>query len=433
MQTMQTFYFSLCSSDSKPQADKIITACESYLEAECILAEQGKNLTPEIIRENLANCDALIVVFGKEDISLPSSTSTVREQLLPDRIRWEIISAIHLDLLIVPLFLDQAKIPEKQQGALKHLLKYKSYRLRNASWNEDLHKFLHDIECEMAFNNEVARKLALSNRPDYRPAIKSDEQTSRSAQLQLGHSSKAFEVNRIIDTERFNLEEARRKGNRISEKNALSALALAFTRLQQTRRAIQFFQEQLEIVRELGETEEECDVLANLGDALAVLGNIEHAKSFYQEQLMLAESRGFRRFVGSALNGLGFVHVKQNNIHRAIECYLQALAIYRELENHDKELELLVGIGLNYQKQGGYRQAIDYLEQALKSSRYLENRREETCILLDLVEASYYIGKTDRAHSCLLMAEELLNGLEDPWVPSQRKRLQILRDKTNYQ
>ena len=148
---------------------------------------------------------------------------------------------------------------------------------------------------------------------------------------------------------------------------------------------------------------------------------------------MLAESRGFRRFVGSALNGLGFVHVKQNNIHRAIECYLQALAIYRELENHDKELELLVGIGLNYQKLGDYRQTVDCLEQALKSSKYLENRREETCILLDLVEANYYIGNTDQAHSRLLMVEQLLNGLEEPWVPSQRKRLQILRDKQNFQ
>ena len=295
--------------------------------------------------------------------------------------------------------------------------------------NNDLIEYV----CDYCGKKEVARKLALSNRPDYRPATKSYEQASRSAQLQLGHSSKAFELNRIIDTERFNLEEARREGNRISEKNALSALALAFTRLKQTRRAIQFFQEQLEIVRKLGEPEEECDVLANLGDALAVLGNIEDAKSFYQEQLMLAESRGFRRFVGSALNGLGFVHVKQNNIHRAIECYLQALAIYRELENHDKELELLVGIGLNYQKLGDYRQTVDCLEQALKSSKYLENRREETCILLDLVEANYYIGNTDQAHSRLLMVEQLLNGLEEPWVPSQRKRLQILRDKQNFQ
>ncbi len=429
---MQTFYFSLCSADSKPQADKIIAACESYFEGECILAEQGENLTPEIISENLTECDALIVVIGKESILLPSSASPVREQWLPERIRWEIISAINLDLLIIPLFLNQAMAPGKKQGALKQLLKYKSYRLRDASWDEDLHQFLDDIECEMEFKKEVARKLALSNRPDYRPPAESDGQAPRSAPLSLGHS-KAYELNQIIDTERFNLEEARREGNRVSEKNALSALALAFTRLQQTRRAIQFFQEQLEIVRELGEAEEECDVLANLGDALAILGNIELAKSYYQEQLMLAESRNFRRFVASALNGLGFVHVKQNKIQQAIKCYLQALEIYRELENNDKELELLVGIGLNYQKLGDYQQTVDCLEQALETSKYLENRREETSILIDLVEANYHIGKPDRAHSFLLKAEQLLNDLEEPWVQSQRKRLQAFRDKQNSQ
>ncbi len=429
---MQTFYFSLCSADLVLQADKIIAACESYLEGQCILAEQGENLTPEIIRENLKNCDALIIVIGKGSIPLSSSSSSVWEKLLPDRIRWEIISAINLDLLIVPLFLEEMVLPAKPQGALKHLSKCKSYRLKEVSWHEDLHQFLDDVECEMEFKKEVARKLALSNRPDFRPAIESDGKAPRSTELQFGHS-KAFELNRIIDTERFNLEEARREGNRVSEKNALSALALAFTRLQQTRSAIQFFQEQLEIVRELGDAEEECDVLANLGDALAILGNIEQAKSYYQKQLVLAESRNFRRFVGSALNGLGFIHVKQNKINQAIECYLQALEIYRELENHDKELELLVGIGLNYQKLGDYQQTVDCLEQALNASKYLENRREETRILVDLVEANCYIGNTDRAHSFLHMAERLLNGLEEPWAQSQRKRLQVLRDTQNFQ
>jgi tetratricopeptide (TPR) repeat protein len=310
---------------------------------------------------------------------------------------------------------------------MKRLLECKLYRLKNISWHEDLHQFLDDIECDLEFKKEVDKKLSLSNRPDYRPAIESDGQAPQSTPFRLGHS-KAFGLSRAIDTERFNLEESRREGDRVSEKNALSALALAFTQLQQTRKAIQFFQEQLEIVRELKDTEEECDVLANLGDALAISGNIDQAKSYYEEQLQIAESKEFRRFIASAQNGLGFVHVKQNKIGLAIECYLLALGIYRELDNQDKELELLVGIGLNYRKLEDHQRAIFHLEQALNVSKYVENRREESCILVDLTEANYQLGNFDRAHSLLIQAEEYLNKFEEAYLPSERKRLRVLRD-----
>ena len=140
------------------------------------------------------------------------------------------------------------------------------------------------------------------------------------------------------------MEEARRMGDRPGEKNALSALALAFTQLGQTQRAIQYFQEQLAIVRETEDIEEECGLLASLGDAFAISGDIEAAKKYYHEQLLLADSRGYRVSIGSAYNGLGYVYVKQDKIARAIEFYLKALTIYREYENHEKELELLVGI-----------------------------------------------------------------------------------------
>ena len=187
--------------------------------------------------------------------------------------------------------------------------------------------------------------------------------------------SGALELRRVIESERFNLEETRRLRDRAGEKNALSALALAFTELGQTQRTIQYFQEELVIVREAEDVEEECGLLASLGDAFAISGNIEVAKKHYEEQLLRADAKGFRAFVGSAYNGLGYVFVKQDKIESAIECYLKALVIYREFENHDKELELLVGIGLNYQKTGALEQAVECYEQALQAAKYIESKK----------------------------------------------------------
>jgi tetratricopeptide (TPR) repeat protein len=105
----------------------------------------------------------------------------------------------------------------------------------------------------------------------------------------------------------------------------LSLLALAYSRLGQTRKAIQYFQEQLNISQEFGNFEEVCGLLANLGDAYAVSGNIDRAKNYYEEQRVLAKSTGLHAYVGTSYNGIGFVFVKQGKIEKAIVCYFMVL------------------------------------------------------------------------------------------------------------
>ena len=59
------------------------------------------------------------------------------------------------------------------------------------------------------------------------------------------------QLRKMIEAETIFLQKARGIGDRDAEKNALSALGLAYSRLGQTRKAIQFFQEQLKISKEL--------------------------------------------------------------------------------------------------------------------------------------------------------------------------------------
>ena len=426
---MPTFYFSWVSRKSEPVVERIAAACATFLEGKCVLGSERDGFVPEKIKNSLAHCDALFVVIGEESSTAEKSDGPIGDRLLHERIRFEIVSAMNMNLLIVPLLIDDAVLPEKKSapGALKRLLECKSYRLRHAFWSEDLHQLLEDIDEELEFKKQVEQKLSQSILENYRDLTDSEGKPLRPLGLGLEYSG-ALELRRVIESERFNLEEARRNGDRTGEKNALSVLGLAFTQLGQTQRAIHYFREQLEIVREIDDVEEECGLLANLGDASAILGDIDTAKSYYQEQLLRADSKGHRIFIGSAYNGLGYVYVKQDQISKAIECYLKALEIYREFNDHDKELEMLVGIGLNYQKLGELEQTAEFFEAALDAARYLENRKEEAHILADLGDAYTRLENPQRVSLYLSRAEEILAGREEPWAVSLKNRLVAVRD-----
>jgi len=429
---MPTIYLSCLSSESEAVAERLTSACESFLEGQCMLRRECDGFSQETVKKDLADCDALFVVFGEDSFSGERSEAFIADTPLNRRLRYEIVTAMNFDLLVVSLLMEDVTLPEKMNapGAWKRLLECKAYRLRNASWPEDVHEFLEDVEEELVFKKEVEKKLSHSIYHNYQDLTDAEGRPLQPLDLGLEFSG-ALELRRVIESERFNLEESRRTKDRAREKNALSALALAFTQLGQTQLAIQYFQEQLTIVRETEDVEEECGLLASLGDAFAVSGDIETAKSYYQEQLLQADSKGLRVSIGSAYNGLGYVYVKQDKITRAIECYLKALTIYREFENHEKELELLVGIGLNYQKMGVLDQAVEYLSQAVQIAKYLENRREEAYILADLAEVCRRLENMKSAHIHLNRAEELLSFQEEPWAISFKGRLTALRESLN--
>jgi len=121
---MLTLYFSLWSEDSEPLVQKIAAECESFLEAECVWGRDDEPFAPGKIRDRLSRCDVLIVVVSNAAASSTASSLPHNESLLKERIRAEIISAINFDLAIIPLLIDDARLPDKENlpGALKRLL-----------------------------------------------------------------------------------------------------------------------------------------------------------------------------------------------------------------------------------------------------------------------------------------------------------------------
>jgi len=419
-------YFSSSSPIAENFSRKIAHHSESFLEAECKVSNYNQILSKERIRMQIEDCDVLIVVVcvdpSPEDISAYNLIDN-------EQIRFEIISAMNQDILIVPVLIDDAKLPEKNNvpGGLKKLLDCRSHHLRSVFWSEDIEILLEHLEEELSFIKEVKGKLKESVEVNYQRLSEIDGRNTKQNQVDL-ESSDFLQLRKMIEAEIIFLQKARGIADRQAEKNALSALALAYSRLGQTRKAIKYFQEQLNISQELGNFEEVCGLLANLGDAHAVSGNIDRAKHYYEEQRMLAESKGLHSYLGSSYNGIGFVFVKQGKIKQAIDCYYKALESYRALENDDKQLELLVGIGLNYRKLEQWEKALEYFDQAFKVSKYNENRKEGTQIRVDLAEVFIKLDKHDLAILQIEEAEKDLKYFNTAWSQSLMRRIESLKN-----
>ena len=162
---MSLIYFSSNSSLAETFSMRIADQCESYLEAECIVPNLSNKFSQQKTRDNIEACDVLIVVINNY------STSDILEYNLIDneRIRFEIISAMNLDIIIIPVLIDDAKLPEKGNvpGALKKLIDCRSYCLRSVSWVEDMELLLEHLEEELGFLNEVKQKLSESVKVNY--------------------------------------------------------------------------------------------------------------------------------------------------------------------------------------------------------------------------------------------------------------------------
>jgi tetratricopeptide (TPR) repeat protein len=423
---MPILYFSLNDPGSITVIQNIMQECRQSLEAKCLGPEDPEGFSRQTLVENLSLCDALIIVISRTGSPAEITALPVDDFKLDKRLRFEIVSAMNMDLMIVPLLLDGAVLPKRRnlQGALKHLCDCKSYTLRSAFLQEDLEEALDDIEEELNFKKEVEEKMSLSVEESFQRLAGYDAKPGKPSSLE---SFCALDLRRLVESETIFLKKARGIGDKQAEKNALSALGMAYTRLGQTKKAIDFFLQELDIAKESGDSKEQCSLLANLGDAYAIFGKLDQARKHFEKQKALATAKGHSAFIGSSYNGLGFVYVKQNNIEKAIDCYLKALASYRQQKDHDKELELLVGIGLNYQKLGQYEPATAFFVQALATAKYVENRKEEAHILIDLAETYHQLGDTEHLKPILKQAEEILDIYNAAWTPSLKNRLNILK------
>jgi len=193
------------------------------------------------------------------------------------------------------------------------------------------------------------------------------------------------------------LTAARRLKDRQGEGNHLGNLGLAYARLGEARRAIEFFEQALAMSREIGDRRGEGNALGNLGIVYKDLGEPRRAIEFYEQALAMSREIGDRRGEGNALGNLGLAHARLGETRRAIEFHEQALAILREIGDRQGEGNALGNLGAAYADLGEPRRAVEFYEQALLIDREIGDRRGEGTDLGNLGIAYKDLGETRRA------------------------------------
>jgi tetratricopeptide (TPR) repeat protein len=168
-------------------------------------------------------------------------------------------------------------------------------------------------------------------------------------------------------------------------------------RLGETRRAIQFYEQQLAIVREIGDRRGEGNALGNLGNLpTPTWARPAAPSSSMNKQLLIDREIGDRRGEGNALGNLGLAYADLGETRRAIQFYEQALLIDREIGDRRGEGNDLWNMSLALDQLGERAQAIQHAEQALTHLRAdrRSQRRESARATCRLARANKHVKLT---------------------------------------
>ena len=185
--------------------------------------------------------------------------------------------------------------------------------------------------------------------------------------------------------------------SRQGEANSLGNLGLAYRRLGEYDRAIDFHQQSLDIKREIGYRQGEVAALNNLGLAYRRLGEYGRAINFHQQSLDIAQEIGYRQGEARTLGNLGNAYYFLGEYGRAIAFHQQWLEIAREIDDRQGEAAALGNLGNMYDALGEYGRAIAFHQQALDISQQIDDRQGEVAVLGNLGNTYDALGEYDRA------------------------------------
>jgi len=211
------------------------------------------------------------------------------------------------------------------------------------------------------------------------------------AYYNIGDSRKAIEYYKQelkIDKE---IDDRRREGN------AIKNLGNSYIHLGEPRKAIKCYEQATEIAKEIGDRCGECSGLGNLGFSYSRHGDPRKAIEYYKQAIEIARKAGDRRIEGIWIGYLGNEYSNLGDSRKAIEYCEQAMEIARAEVARRVEGIWIGYTGNAYRDLGETRKAIEYHKQALEISREIGDRRGEGNALGNMGLAYDHLGETRKA------------------------------------
>ncbi|HEY5731308.1 MAG TPA: TIR domain-containing protein [Anaerolineales bacterium] len=146
----------------------------------------------------------------------------------------------------------------------------------------------------------------------------------------------------------------------------LSSLGMAYRRIGNPRKAIEYLDQAIGIDNENSDKQGEAADLGNLGLAYADLGDVHKAIEFHEKALNIFQEIGDLRNEGNSLNNLGNCYLNLSKARKAIEFYKQALSIAREIGNRSGESSITNNIGFALLNLEDYKKSIEHISHGVE-------------------------------------------------------------------
>jgi tetratricopeptide (TPR) repeat protein len=187
------------------------------------------------------------------------------------------------------------------------------------------------------------------------------------AYAKLGNTTKAIQYNEQA------LRIFREVGDRRQEGVALDNLGLNYSDMKDFNKAVRLHTQALEISREVTSQRDEGNALGNLGSVYYALGDISKAISFYEQQLVIVREMGDLRSEGGTLGNLGNTYYKLKNLIKANSFYEKQLAIAYKIGDQVSAGNAYTNMALAHKALGKPAKAKNLWQQALKIYQTIES------------------------------------------------------------
>ena len=194
---------------------------------------------------------------------------------------------------------------------------------------------------------------------------------------------------------------------------ALNSLGLAYSKLGENHKAIEFYKHSLEIFRRIGDVQGEGSALGNMGVVYRDLGEYRKAIELHEHSLEIFRRIGDAQGEGSALGNMGSTYINLGEYRKAIDLHEQHLDIARRTGHEKDEGNALGNIGLAYSELEKRRKAIDLHKQHLDIARRIGHVEGEGNALIHMGIAYSKLGENHKAIELYKHSLEILRRIGD--------------------
>ena len=127
----------------------------------------------KVLREEVAGCDALLAIIGPNWLNIRDEAGNRRLDNANDFVRVEIATALQGDIPVIPILLDGAKLPKREQlpKDLQELTGRNGLDVRHASFHIDMDRLIRGLKGQLGHEDALTPSQSTSEqRQDKEPA-----------------------------------------------------------------------------------------------------------------------------------------------------------------------------------------------------------------------------------------------------------------------